>query len=302
MAGLLIACATPPGFTLPPAAPAPLTVTGEVVRHADVASTEDILPRDVDVWLPPSYRTSGARYPVVYVHDGNVIFDPALSTVSGEEWGMDETMSRLVVQERVREAIIVGIHATEERYEDYMLEPSIRPLTPDMRRRLALRPRPFDVERMHGDAYQRFVASELKPAIDAAYRTLPGREATFVMGASTGGVAALAGALTHPDVYGGVAGLSSHIASAEGAAVDWIAANPPDPARTRIYLDYGDEGIDAEWDYAAHHARLDAVLTGAGYAEGGGYVNRRVPGTGHGERFWKARMDVPLLFLLGSTP
>ena len=297
VAAFMAACASAPGF--PAGEPAPLTVTGEVVRHAGVASREDILPRHVDVWLPPSYRTSSERYPVVYVQDGNVIFDPALSTVSGVEWGMDETMTRLVGEDRVREAIVVGIHSTRERYEDYMPEAAIRPLDEDMRRRLAKRPRPFDIERMHGDTYQRFVADELKPAIDRIYRTRPGREDTFVLGASTGGLAAVYAAISRPDIYGAAAGMSSHMGSAEGAVVDWIEANPPDPARTRLYLDYGDQGVDAEWEYPAYHARLDAALKTAGYADGERYVNRLYPGTGHGESFWAARLEQPLVFLLG---
>ena len=298
VAFLLSACASVP-TVLPKALPAPITATGEVVRHADVTSLrEDILPRHIDVWLPPSYRNSTKRYPVIYVNDGNALFDPALSTVSGIDWGVDETMTELVAEGRVREAIVVGLHSTTERYEDYMAEKAIRPLTDEMRRRLAKRPVPFDVERMHGDAYIRFLADEVKPAVDRTYHTLPGPENTFVMGASTGGLASAYAAIERPDVFGASAGLSTHVGSAEGAFVDWLERNPPDPSRTRLYFDYGNQGIDADWNYSAYHRRIDMALRKAGYGEG--YTNRLHPGTGHGEAFWSERMAEPLIFLLGA--
>ena len=286
-------------FQLPEGRPSPITATGEVIRHAQVTSTEDILPRDIDVWFPPSYQSSEARYPVVYVHDGNVIFDPALSTISGEEWGVDEAMTELIKDGAVREAIIVGLHSTAERYEDFMPEKAIRPMTADMRRRLAQRPREFNVERMHSDAYLRFLTQELKPAIDATYRTLSGRDDTMVMGASTSGLIAAYALMEYPDTFGASAGLSTHVGSAEGAFVDYLEANPPAPS-ARIYFDYGDQGIDADWDYPAYHARIDAALKRAGFQPGPDYTNRLYPGTGHGEAFWRARINAPLLFLLGT--
>ena len=298
LALLSSACASP-GFQLPPAIPAPIAATGEVVRHPAVASArEDILPRHIDVWLPPSYRMSDRRYPVIYANDGNTLFDPALSPISGLDWGVDETLARLIGEGRVPEAIVVALHSTSERYEDYMAEAAIRPLTPAMRARMSQRPVPFSIERMHGDSYLRFLADEVKPAIDRAYRTLPGPAHTTVIGASTGGIGSAYAAVQRPDVFGAGAGLSTHVGSAEGAFVDWLERNPPDPERTRLYFDYGDEGIDAEWNYGPLHRRMDAALREAGYVEGPGYTNRLHPGTGHGELHWSARMADPLLFLL----
>ena len=299
VAALLAACATTPSV-LPAGVPAPITAVGEVVRHAEVASREDILARNIDVWLPPSYRTSAERYPVVYVQDGNVIFDAALSTVSGKEWRVDETLTELIAEGRAREAIVVGLWSTSERYEDYMPEKAIRPMNADMRRRLAKRPREFDIERMHSDAYLRFLVAELKPAIDATYRTLPDRENTYLLGASTGGLVTAYALMEYPGVFSRSAGLSTHVGSAEGAFVDYLEANPPDPAQAAMYFDYGDQGVDIDWDYPAFHARIDAALRSAGFEPGPDYVNRLYPGTGHGEAFWQARMDAPLLFLLGT--
>ena len=297
----LAACAATPTI-LPAGTPSPITATGEVVRHADVASfREDILPRNIDVWLPPSYRTSSERYPVIYVQDGNVIFDPALSAISGREWGVDETLTRLISEGRAPEAIVVGLWSTDERYEDYMPEKAIRPMDAAMRERLAGRPRPFNMERMHADAYVRFLADELKPAIDAAYRTKSGREHTYLMGASMGGLISTYALMERPDVFSRSAGLSSHVGSAKGAFVDFLEANPPAPEQAAIYLDYGDLGVDGEWDYPAYHQRIDAAMRAAGFEAGEHYVNRFYPGTGHGERYWSERLETPLLFLLGEV-
>lgn len=289
---------TAPHFSA--AKPAPIMATGTVLRHANVTSATGVLPRSVDIWLPPSYETAPAkRYPAIYVHDGQTLFDPALSPISGQDWDIDGAMTRLIKRGDIREAIIIGIWSSAERYEDYMPEKAIRPIDDAMRARMAKRPKPFNIDQMKSDSYLRFITAELKPFIDQSYRTQPGRDHTFVMGASMGGLISLYAAMEYPDVFSASAGLSSHLGSADGAVVDYVAANLPNPAQSRLYFDYGDQGVDADWDYAAHHARLDTILKTAGFDAGPGYENRLYPNTGHGEKFWAARIEAPLTFLLG---
>lgn len=294
---LSVGCASPP---YPPAQSNILTATGEVVRHANFPARE-VLDRNIDIWLPPSYRADvNKRYPVVYVQDGNVIFDPALSQFTGQDWDIDTAMTEMIAAGDIREAIIVGIWSSDQRYEDYMPEKAVHPLTPAMRERLAERPREFDMANMQADKYLAFMVKELKPFIDLTYRTLPNRENTTVMGASMGGLISTYAAIEYPDVFSASAGLSSHVGSARGAAVEWFVANPPDPAQTRLYFDYGDQGVDGEWQYPKYHAELDTGLKVAGYARGLDYVNQFYPGTGHGEQYWAARVKTPLKFLIGA--
>jgi enterochelin esterase-like enzyme len=94
-------------------------VTGTVEHHADFPS-KLVQPRHVDVWLPPSYgKQPDERYPVVYMHDGQNLFDPTKSFL-GVDWGVDEAMTRLIEEGRIREAIVVAIWNTPHRSLEYL--------------------------------------------------------------------------------------------------------------------------------------------------------------------------------------
>ena len=147
------------------------------------------------------------------------------------------------------------------------------------------------------DAYLAYLTRQLKPAIDARYRTLPGRDDTFVMGSSMGGLISAYAIAEYPEVFGGAACVSTHWPAGDGAAIDWLAANLPDPATHQIYFDYGTATLDAL--YPPLQARMDAAMRTAGWVEGENWVTRRFEGAEHNEAAWAARADIPLTFLLG---
>ena len=149
---------------------------------------------------------------------------------------------------------------------------------------------------LRGDAYLRYLIGQLKPAIDRDFRTLPGRDDTFVMGSSMGGLISLYAIARYPHVFGGAAALSTHWPAADGAMVDWFAAHLPDPRDHRLYLDHGTATLDA--GYRPYEERMDAALRRGGYVEGRNWMSRVYPGAEHSETAWKARADVPLTFLL----
>ncbi|MGH8242349.1 MAG: alpha-amylase family glycosyl hydrolase, partial [Steroidobacteraceae bacterium] len=149
----------------------PRGVTGEL-RTVEKMTSRFVDPRRVDVWLPPSYgREPARRYPVLYMHDGQNLFEPALS-YTGVDWGVDEAITRLAAEGKLREAIVVGIWNTPKRFAEYMpakalTESGLPDDWPDMawmRRHSIV-----------SDDYLRFIVEELKPFVDANYRTLPGR-------------------------------------------------------------------------------------------------------------------------------
>ena len=97
----------------------PAGVTG-TLKTVERFESRHVDPRRVDVWLPPSYgQDPERRYPVLYMHDGQNLFDPALSYI-GVDWGLDEAITRLAAEGRVREAIVVGIWNTPKRFAEYM--------------------------------------------------------------------------------------------------------------------------------------------------------------------------------------
>jgi predicted alpha/beta superfamily hydrolase len=173
--------------------------------------------RDVDVYLPRSYRTDiERRYPVVYMQDGQNLSDPSMAFAG--TWDLEATLERL--DARGLEPIVVGIHhAGDERIVEYS---------------------PFPDPRHDGgeaDAYLAFLAETLKPRVDRVFRTLRHRAATSVLGSSMGGLVSLYAYFRYPSVFGRAGVMSPSLWFGEGAVFDFIRE-----ARTvqgRLYLDVG---------------------------------------------------------------
>jgi predicted alpha/beta superfamily hydrolase len=277
-------------FTLSP------RVTGFVERFA-VSNSAHVERRNVDVWLPPSYFTAAAttnRYPVLYVHDGQNVFDPATSFI-GVDWGLDETATRLIAERKIPELIIVAVWNTPQRLAEYMPQRTMA------RAAEAEATGPFKAvrEKPLGDAYLKFLVTELKPAVDRHYRTLTNRASTHIMGSSMGGLISLSALCEYPEVFAGAACLSTSWMVAGGIAAREMPKHLPDPATHKIYFDFGAEADNAR--YAEAQAAVDAALRKAGYQPGANWITKSFPGAEHSERAWRDRAHVPLQFLLGDS-
>ncbi len=270
----------------------PVGVTGRVEKHPSFPSRH-VQARHVDVWLPPGYGDDPSRrYPVLYMHDGQNLFDPAQS-YRGMDWGVDDTMTRLIGEEKVRAAIVVGIWNTPLRLLEYMPAKAI-PGEGIATGVGGARVRRQDVV---SDAYLVFLVRELKPFIDRTYRTLPARDDTFVMGSSMGGLISAYAISEYPQVFGGAGCVSTHWPAGEGIVVDYLARHLPDPRTHQFYFDHGTETLDAS--YAPYQQRMDAAMRDAGYRPGPQWMTRSFEGAEHSEKSWRARLEIPLLFLLG---
>lgn len=269
----------------------PLGVTG-VIKHHPQFPSRQVEPRNVDVWLPPDYTTSNRQYPVLYVHDGQNAFDPA-TAYGGVDWGIDETMTRLIAEKRVKPAIVVAIWHSPARFQEYMPRKALGSDSmlatgiPDM----AVLPGP-----VMSDRYLRFITTELKPFIDRTYRTRPNRESTFIMGSGMGGLISLYAISELPGLFGGAACLSTHWPAGNGATVEYFRSHVPRRGDHRLYFDRGTATLDTL--YAAWQSQVDAILRGARYREGEHFMSRVFEGAEHSERAWRARVQEPLLFLL----
>jgi predicted alpha/beta superfamily hydrolase len=268
-------------------------VTGTVLRHAAMPS-QHVAARNVDVWLPPGYAAdANKRYPVVYMHDGQNLFDPATS-YGGADWSVDEVMTKLIAEGKVRPAIVVGVWNTDKRREEYMPR---RPLEEGNVRMNVPGARDIKAEQILSDDYLKFLVDELKPFIDANYRTLPGRADTVVMGSSMGGLISQYAMSKYPDVYGGAGCVSTHWPAGDGIALKDFAAHLPDPATHKYWFDYGTRTLDSS--YEKYQVRADEALRKAGYVEGQNWITRKFEGAEHSEKAWRLRVDQPLQFLLG---
>jgi len=274
----------------------PLTgpgITGTVLRHATMPSTH-VAARNVDVWLPPGYdENPERRYPVVYMHDGQNLFDPATS-MGNVDWAVDEAMTGLIARGEARPAIVVGVWNTNKRREEYMPQRAVTRVMP-MNVPGASDLEPGDII---SDRYVAFLVEELKPFIDASYRTLPGRADTIVMGSSMGGLISQYAMSKYPDVFGGAGCVSTHWPAGDGIALDDFAAHLPDPATHRYWFDYGTQTLDA--GYEPYQQRADEILRQAGYVEGQNWITRKFAGAEHSEKAWRVRVHQPLEFLLGD--
>ncbi len=267
------------------------------LHHFPGVPSKFITPRNVDIWLPPDYDKSKAgRYAVLYMHDGQNLFEPQKSYI-GVDWGMDETMARLCGEKKIMQTIVVGIWNTPQRLREYL------PQRPFYDHRFE-HSRPRVIKRYGGmpisDNYLRFLVCELKPFVDERYRTRPQREFTFMMGSSMGGLISLYALCEYPQVFGGAACLSTHWPVAPRYFGKYLKARLPEPKDHKIYLDYGDEAnING---YLGKQTLVEHLIKQRGYRSGSNWLARWYTGEPHSETAWRGRVHVPLQFLLKNTP
>jgi len=199
-----------------------LKLTGQItgiVRYHKNFEGRRVLPRDIVVWLPPSYDSLPDKYyPVLYMQDGQNVFDPLTSSF-GIDWQIDETADSLIKSNSIQEIIVVGIYNTTKRGTEY--------------RNTEL-----------GSAYSNFIVEELKPFIDKNYRTIPDRNNTAIGGSSGGGLISFILIWEHSDVFSKAACLSPVFKINN---IDYVA-----PLRNylgskkniKIYIDNGGLGLE----------------------------------------------------------
>ena len=230
------------------------------------------LDRALTVYLPPSYDRGERHYPVLYMQDGQNLFDPEESFAGS--WRVDIAMDQAAG--RGFEGIAVGIpNAGEGRLAEYS---------------------PFDdPERRpgRGREYVRYLTETIKPLVDARYRTIPARGTTCVAGSSMGGLISLFAFIARPDVFGAAAAMSPSLWYAERAIFGEVEAAPFQPGR--IYLDVGRREAEETVEDAR---RLRDLLLAKGYRQGDQlrYVEDRAGG--HEEASWGRRLRTALPFLL----
>ena len=255
-----------------------------------------VAPRAVRVWTPADYDPA-KRYDVLYMHDGQMLYDASV-TWNSQEWGVDEAMDSLIALGRIRPTIVVGI--------DYNPENRIGEYCPDDVSLLLPDNAPiYDSFPSMGNAYLRFLVEELKPFIDSVYATYPEREHTWTMGSSCGGLISSYALGQYPEVFAGAACMSTHCTLAYPDPVH------PDPAKmaayreylrthiapnsAKLYMDQGDRTLDAF--YSEAQAAINAMLRAEGW-DSAHFEYRYFPGHAHCEDDWRARLDIPLQFLL----
>jgi len=205
------------------------TIVGDVTTIEDFNMPELKRTRDIWIYVPPDYQDNTSKhYPVLYVQDGQNLFD--VITSSSGEWGIDETMENFFENGQTEGVIVVGIenggtHRTQE-YSPWEFQ--------------------YDNEILggEGDKYVDFIVNTLKPHIDENYRTLSNRENTGIGGSSMGGLISLYAAIKYQEIFSKVCVMSSAFWIGSDNTLSFLASNPKED-NMLIYLDAGElEGQD----------------------------------------------------------
>ncbi len=265
-------------------------VTGTLVYWQDISSNFLTETRHVEIWLPPGYDDdSDHRYRVIYMSDGENLFDPRIAN-TGIDWGVDEAMMRGAEQGLFDPAIVVATWSTAKRRIEYS---------------------PWH----DAPEYARFLIEELMPRVNAEFRTLTGSDSTFVMGSSMGGLLSYYLVKNHPDVFSACGCVSTaflvsekRLAQFDGAEQSEFDATPyiirdiengdTVPRGVRMFFDHGTEGLDAE--YGPQHAAVRDWLLEQGFEDGQDFLVRVYEGANHNEASWRARLGDQLAWLLAN--
>lgn len=258
------------------------TLTGNIQSFPHFLSKILGNRRDVLVYLPRAYRRwSRRRFPVLYLQDGQNVFDAA-TAFGGVEWGVDETAERLVQSNLIEPLIVVAVaNIGDDRIHEYA--PSPGEFDSSAKRKKQSRGLLRD--------YGKFLTEELKPFIDRKYRTRPQAEFTGLGGSSLGGLATLALGLWFPNVFTRLAVISPSVWW-DDSVIYGMVESLQDKLPLKIWLDTGTQ--EEGWERARG---LRDRLVEKGWTLDGDLQYTEVEGGDHSERAWAARIDPVLRFL-----
>ena len=266
--------------------PNKVTMTGDIRLHKKFHS--DLLGNDrtLIVYLPPDYdANTDQRYPVLYMQDGQNLFDAATS-YAGIEWRMDETAQAQITSKTIAPMIIVGIYNGLQQRTDEFTPPSMG-----------------DPSKARGDLYAKFVVGEVKPFIDKTYRTQPDKGHTGIGGGSMGGLIALHTAKQSPQTFGQLSLFSPWLRIGEKKLIDSDLADGAFLKGTRVYIDMGSAG-GANYpgkDPIADAKEFEKLLQSAGLKTDADYKYTEVAGLEHEEAAFATRVE-PMLTWLYAVP
>ncbi len=231
----------------------------------------DLLPRKILVWLPKDYyskRKLNTRYNVIYMHDGQNLFDPNTS-YAGKHWRVSETVSKLLKQGKISDLIVVGIWNTQDRLDEY-----------DWSKK--------------GQMYLNGIIKNLKPFIDSNYRTLIGRENTAIIGSSMGGLISFYAGWYFPEVLSMSGCMSSSFYYHDDLALRMVSEYSGKKIPVKCYIDHGEDGL-------IRGQRMFCLLSQKGYILGTDIDYFYAYKAEHNEDAWAKRLERPLLFFFGKN-
>jgi predicted alpha/beta superfamily hydrolase len=246
------------------------------IEKIELYSTILSAVRKLYIYLPPSYQYHTVqRYPVLYMHFGQHLFDP--QKPGRKSWQVHRTIEELLEGELITEIIVVGIDAARAT------------VASDYWHTVFYKDQPFT-----GPLYESFILNEVKPLIDSTFRTLSDRENTAMIGASSGATVSYNIADRNPDVFGKIGMLSPVVRSLDYNT--WVYPLPMSRPAFILWIDVG----DAEGNYTIHAQELVDVLLTQGYVPNIDFFYYLEPDAAHHETYWGLRLRNPLLLFFGK--
>lgn len=255
--------------------------------------------RNIDIWIPKNYSKEKI-YSVLYMHDGQNLFDNE-KTWGGTDWGVDENASMIMLEGNIKDFIVVGIwNVAKNRFGNYFPKKIYNMLSNKDQKKLK------DMAITNGyefvldsDDYLKFLVYELKPIIDKNFKTSKNKTDTFIMGSSRGGLISLYALCEYPKIFGGAASLSTHWLGTYSnnnndipkKTIDYLKMNLPKTDIHKVYLDYGNLGLDEL--YLPFQKNLNSFAI-----NNRNFRNIFFENHDHSEFYWNKRLQVPLKFLL----
>ena len=280
-------------------------IVGSIDRY-DSFPSSFIKSRTIDVWLPADYSPK-KKYSVLYMNDGQDLFDPSVDTRK-PEMEIDETITRLVAEGKIKNTIAVGIYnIASDRSEDYLPQKPIDNLPTKTRDSMLKIVRAFDKTfEINSDNYLKFITTEVKPYIDSTYSTQTDMNNTYIAGASMGGLISMYAVCEYPETFGGAIGMSTHWVGAIPTPgnplpeqfFNYMKVNLPSPTSHKFYFDFGTNGLDRF--YTQYEDDVNEVFANNGYTDESHFRNLKFEEGNHNVESWMPRFPDALEMMLGK--
>ena len=278
------------------------------INRIDIFPTKFISPRTVDIWVPSNY-SKAKKYYVIYMHDGQMLFD-ATTTWNKQEWMVDDVITKLSNENKIENVIVVAIwNIPNLRHMDLFPKKPLEKLTQEQRDLILEKAKKlgysFTFDTVNSDNYLKFIVKELKPFIDKNFSVYTDANHTAIMGSSMGGLISMYAICEYPEVFGKAVCLSTHwigFREFENNPIpesffSYMKEKLPNPKNHKLYFDYGTETLDA--DYLKYEYRVDAILKEKGYNTTIS-KNLKFEGENHSEASWQKRIHIPFEFMFGK--
>ncbi|EAS18899.1 putative esterase [Flavobacteria bacterium BBFL7] len=251
--------------------------------------------RNLEIWLPQGYPLTNVDYKLLYMHDGQNVFNKSTSNY-GKAWEIDEKMDSLSIINAIQPTIVVTTWShPKKRMNEYMPQQP-KELTQSKFAKSELKKK-TGYDQLYSDQYLKFVTEEVLPFINANFQVSEEPKDNIIMGSSMGGLISLYAMIEYPNTFGNAGCLSTHwpVPYLGEAFIESLPETIPQAKNHRIYFDYGTETLDKE--YEPYQKRVDSMFLHKGYTDIN-YKSLKFEGHEHDENYWRRRVAPSLVFLL----